>query len=38
VDWAWVIVVVLMAPGLLLMLAVVGYLGFAGRDRPGDGN
>jgi len=35
VDWTRLVVIVLMAPGLLLLVAVVGYLGFGRRgDDP----
>ena len=31
VDWTRIVVIALMVPGLLLLVAVVGYLGFGGR-------
>ncbi len=33
VDWARLFVIVLLTPGLALLLAVVAYLGFGGRDE-----
>jgi hypothetical protein len=31
VDWTRLVVIALMAPGLLLLVAVVGFLAFGGR-------
>ena len=36
VDWTLIVAAALVVPGLLLLVAVVGYLGFGGRHRRGD--